>query len=126
MRALSHGLGVSTFPWGRVTETLEKKSPLAILQPKDRGPASYPCLRGTGYTYLLRHWSFETKNSKSGGSITCGPISRTSFRYSICLGFAVLFHLLRELGCILLTRFDTVTSMKHSDRLLTDRNPYND
>ncbi|OWM84558.1 hypothetical protein CDL15_Pgr000998 [Punica granatum] len=41
MSALSHGLGVSTFPWGRVTDTREKELPLAILRPKDRGLASY-------------------------------------------------------------------------------------
>ncbi|PKI73586.1 hypothetical protein CRG98_006034 [Punica granatum] len=76
MRALSHCLGVSTFPWGCMTDMRERESPLAILRSEDQGPASYPDLG-------VR-------------------------------------------GCTLLTRFDTVTSMKHSDRLLTDRGPYND
>ncbi|PKI60792.1 hypothetical protein CRG98_018781 [Punica granatum] len=44
MLVLSHGLGVSTFPWGRVTDTREKESPLAILRSEDRGPANYPSL----------------------------------------------------------------------------------
>ncbi|PKI61508.1 hypothetical protein CRG98_018092 [Punica granatum] len=35
MRAFgSRGLGVSTFPWGRVTGTHEKESPLIILRPE--------------------------------------------------------------------------------------------
>ncbi|PKI72094.1 hypothetical protein CRG98_007481 [Punica granatum] len=42
----SRGLGVSTFPWGRVTDTREKKSPLIILRPKGRGRISYPGSRG--------------------------------------------------------------------------------
>ncbi|PKI56845.1 hypothetical protein CRG98_022803 [Punica granatum] len=49
MRVLSHGFGVSTFPWGCVTDTREKESPLAILRSEGRGPTSYPGLglRGT-------------------------------------------------------------------------------
>ncbi|PKI33806.1 hypothetical protein CRG98_045801 [Punica granatum] len=35
MRAVrSHDLGVSTFPWGRVMDTREKESSLAILRPQ--------------------------------------------------------------------------------------------
>ncbi|PKI45175.1 hypothetical protein CRG98_034426 [Punica granatum] len=45
MCAPSHRLGVTTFPWGRVTDTLEKESPLAILRPEDRVPTSYLGLR---------------------------------------------------------------------------------
>ncbi|PKI79050.1 hypothetical protein CRG98_000531 [Punica granatum] len=49
MRALSHGLGVFTFLWGRMMDRCEKESPLAILRPGGRGWASYPGLglRGT-------------------------------------------------------------------------------
>ncbi|PKI40898.1 hypothetical protein CRG98_038696 [Punica granatum] len=38
----SLGLGVSTFPWGCVTDTRENESPLIILRPKGRGRISYP------------------------------------------------------------------------------------
>ncbi|PKI79037.1 hypothetical protein CRG98_000580 [Punica granatum] len=34
----------STFPWGRVTDTHEKESPLIILRPEGRGRISYPSL----------------------------------------------------------------------------------
>ncbi|PKI76918.1 hypothetical protein CRG98_002705 [Punica granatum] len=37
MRAPSHGLGVSTFPWGRATNTRDKKSPLPVYDPKVEG-----------------------------------------------------------------------------------------
>ncbi|PKI72872.1 hypothetical protein CRG98_006740 [Punica granatum] len=37
----SRGLGVSTFPWGRVTDTRKKESPLIILEPEGRGRISY-------------------------------------------------------------------------------------
>ncbi|PKI53777.1 hypothetical protein CRG98_025831 [Punica granatum] len=37
IRAPSHGLGVSIFPWGRVTDTGEKESPLPIYDPKVEG-----------------------------------------------------------------------------------------
>ncbi|PKI47147.1 hypothetical protein CRG98_032461 [Punica granatum] len=36
-RAHVHGLEVSTLPWGRVTDTREKKSPLPIYYPKVEG-----------------------------------------------------------------------------------------
>ncbi|PKI51019.1 hypothetical protein CRG98_028591 [Punica granatum] len=42
----SRGLGVSTFPWGRVTDTCEKESPLIILRPEGRGRISYPGSKG--------------------------------------------------------------------------------
>ncbi|PKI52155.1 hypothetical protein CRG98_027451 [Punica granatum] len=73
MRARSHGLGVSTFPWGRVTDTREKKSPLPIYDPKIEG------------------W-----NSEFRVSITCRPISRIPFWYSTCLKLAIfifIYHL---------------------------------
>ncbi|PKI74534.1 hypothetical protein CRG98_005076 [Punica granatum] len=37
MHALWRNLGVSTFPWGRVTDTREKESPLHIYDPKVKG-----------------------------------------------------------------------------------------
>ncbi|PKI65429.1 hypothetical protein CRG98_014168 [Punica granatum] len=37
MRALSHGLGVSKFPWRRVTDTREKDSPLPVYNPRVEG-----------------------------------------------------------------------------------------
>ncbi|OWM63020.1 hypothetical protein CDL15_Pgr026194 [Punica granatum] len=37
MRALLRGLGVSTFPWGRVTDTGEKKLPLPVHNWKVEG-----------------------------------------------------------------------------------------
>ncbi|PKI56989.1 hypothetical protein CRG98_022615 [Punica granatum] len=40
----SRGLGMSTFPWGYVTDTREKESPLIILRLEYRGPISYPSL----------------------------------------------------------------------------------
>ncbi|PKI41479.1 hypothetical protein CRG98_038126 [Punica granatum] len=40
----SRGLGVSTFPWRRVTDTREKELPLIILRPEGRGRISYPGL----------------------------------------------------------------------------------
>ncbi|PKI65443.1 hypothetical protein CRG98_014182 [Punica granatum] len=39
----------------------EKESPLAILRPEDRGPASYPSLGVRGFAHLMR---FDTVNSK--------------------------------------------------------------
>ncbi|PKI67601.1 hypothetical protein CRG98_012024 [Punica granatum] len=43
-RPETRGLGVSTFPWGRVMDTLEKESPLIILRPEGRGRICYPGL----------------------------------------------------------------------------------
>ncbi|PKH99035.1 hypothetical protein CRG98_049680, partial [Punica granatum] len=41
MCTLSHGLGVSTFLWGSVTDMRENELPLAIVRPEGRGPANY-------------------------------------------------------------------------------------
>ncbi|PKI30868.1 hypothetical protein CRG98_048741, partial [Punica granatum] len=35
--AYVHGLGVSTFPWGRLTDTCEKESPLPVYDPRVEG-----------------------------------------------------------------------------------------
>ncbi|PKI68019.1 hypothetical protein CRG98_011615 [Punica granatum] len=37
IHALSHVLGASTFPWGRVTDTHENESPLTVYDPKVEG-----------------------------------------------------------------------------------------
>ncbi|PKH94103.1 hypothetical protein CRG98_049760, partial [Punica granatum] len=44
-KLMQRGLGVSTFPWGCATDAREKESPLSILRPEGREPASYPGLR---------------------------------------------------------------------------------
>ncbi|PKI66184.1 hypothetical protein CRG98_013437 [Punica granatum] len=44
-----HGLGVSTFPWGRVMDTREKELALPVYDPKVRA-SELPGSRGMGYT----------------------------------------------------------------------------
>ncbi|PKI70804.1 hypothetical protein CRG98_008799 [Punica granatum] len=49
----SRGLGVSIFPWGRMTDTREKESPLIILRPEGRGQISYPVELGSHVLTLV-------------------------------------------------------------------------
>ncbi|PKI49118.1 hypothetical protein CRG98_030464 [Punica granatum] len=75
MRALSHGLRVSTFPWGRVTDMREKESSIAILRLKNRRPTSYPGLRATlaqragGQVQPNRRITEESFNSRDSHGI---------------------------------------------------------
>ncbi|PKI59366.1 hypothetical protein CRG98_020234 [Punica granatum] len=87
----SRGLGVSTFPWGRVTDTREKESPLIILRPEGRGRISYPGSRGMEYLVVVKALvCAEPESPCSGVHVRCGPISRTPFRYFGLLGLHVL------------------------------------
>ncbi|PKI56494.1 hypothetical protein CRG98_023132 [Punica granatum] len=67
MHVLSHDLGVSTFPWGCVTDIREKKSPFAILRPKNRWPTSYPGLgpRDHPKTRVMFDHAFPTRSKSS-------------------------------------------------------------
>ncbi|PKI73052.1 hypothetical protein CRG98_006547 [Punica granatum] len=51
----SRGLGVSTFPWGCVTDTREKESPLIVLRPEGRGRISYPGSRGMEHLVVVKN-----------------------------------------------------------------------
>ncbi|PKI34189.1 hypothetical protein CRG98_045422 [Punica granatum] len=85
------GLGVSTFPWGCVTDTREKESPLIILRPESREQIIYPGSRGMEHLVVVKALvCAEPKSPCSGVHVMCGPISRTPFRYSDLLGLHVL------------------------------------
>ncbi|PKI75964.1 hypothetical protein CRG98_003622 [Punica granatum] len=90
----SRGLGVSTFPWGRVIDTREKESPLIILRPESRGLISYPGSRGMEHLVIVKALvCAEPESPCSGVHVTCGPISRTPFRYSGLLGLHVILFI---------------------------------
>ncbi|PKI40460.1 hypothetical protein CRG98_039152 [Punica granatum] len=75
--------GVSTFPWGCVTDTREKESSLIILRPEGRGSISYPGSRGVEHLVIVKALvCAEPESPCSGVHVTCWPISRTPFRYS--------------------------------------------
>ncbi|PKI71118.1 hypothetical protein CRG98_008486 [Punica granatum] len=87
----SRGLRVSTFPWGRVMDTCDKESPLIILRPEGRERISYPGSRGMEHPVVVKALiCAEPESPSSGVHVTCGPISRTPFRYSGLLGLHVL------------------------------------
>ncbi|PKI73698.1 hypothetical protein CRG98_005939 [Punica granatum] len=54
MCAISHGLGVSTFPWGRVTDMCEKESPLRVYDPRVKAGELLES-RGKHTPSMLRH-----------------------------------------------------------------------
>ncbi|PKI38894.1 hypothetical protein CRG98_040711 [Punica granatum] len=52
---------------GRATDAREKESPLAILRPEGRGPASYPGLGVRGTPKMLRQWSVRNRKFRIRG-----------------------------------------------------------
>ncbi|OWM76799.1 hypothetical protein CDL15_Pgr021191 [Punica granatum] len=85
-------LGSVHLPVGTRDEHARKKeSPLIILRPEGRGRISYPGSRGMEYLVVVKVMvCAEPESPCSGVHVTCGPISRTPFRYFGLLGLHVL------------------------------------